>query len=111
MKRHLLLLLVTLAGCSKGPTFIRVQNDTGHDFEQVIVVTNLIGAVRARTTSEYRQVALCYSDPTVLTRESNGVFHNRKHISQAEHGTLGDGHFTVILTLDQSRLDVKMKRD
>ena|ERR1700712_5187373 len=112
MKQSLLLVLCcALVGCSRSPSNIRVQNLTGHDFSEVIVMTNSFGAVRAGTTSYYQIIRGMFQSASVYTREPSGYFRNDRFMGGA-NAELTSGSYTYVLTLSTNdMLEVTLKKD
>ena len=103
-------LFLTLLGCSKGPSRIRVQNLTQLDFADVALNTNRFGALKAGATSDYQEVARAFERMSAFTKESNGVFHNDRFMG-GRNPELRSGSYTYVLEFDTNHLfEVRLKK-
>jgi hypothetical protein len=108
----LALVCTVVAALSQGPTFVRVHNDTGLDFEKVVVITNRMGRISAGSTSSYRQFSVLYRKPTVLTSYGKGGYLNDRAMNEAGgYEGLPAGYYTVFLGLDAKSLSIKVEKD
>ena len=106
-----IVLSVALTGCSKKPSFIRVQNEMGRDLATVTVGSNSFGLLKSGATSDYQLVPTMFESSSVYTKESDGRFHNDRFMG-GRNDELASGRYTYILKLGTNdMLEVTLKRE
>jgi len=113
-----IILGLALNSCSKPPPgtstcFIRVQNQTGRDWSEVIVHTNNFGTIENGVTTEYQTTATLSDNPYFSASATNGrFFYWRKRRLELENHRIESGRYTF--TLERTTNDiytVTRKRD
>jgi hypothetical protein len=115
-----IILGVALVGCSKSPhsgtpfgSRVRVQNLTGQDWAEVVVLTNDFGAVKNGATTEYQTTwaVPAREDPYVHLVNLTGLFRRHRYLD-GDNQQMEDGYYTYVLKLSGAgRLDIKRRKD
>lgn len=106
-----------LAGCSQSAsvetvegTWIRVQNDSGIDFDQVIISFPAqredYGAVAAGTESPYRKIPIAYRYAS-LEVHASGQRYDLQAFDYVGETPLGNGRFTYALSVEDNHVVLK----
>src|SRR4051812_6471214 len=100
----LLILLASLLGCdSNTSTYVRVRNESGADFSNVVVNENKFGDIKSGEATEYQILAMAYPDPYL----SLSIGTNRLKAEPAKYQgeqALGPGRFTYVVNAKDLKL-------
>ena len=90
---------------------IRVENLTGHDWAEVVVLTNRFGAVKDGATTEYQSTSVVFEDVFVYLAESDGRFWRYRFMG-GENPQIGNGSYTYVLRLARNdELKIQRRND